>query len=236
MIKSAAIETRRNFWGITMRSVTRFTLLLTLLTVLGTAHSMFGQGTDLGTIQGTVKDPSGAVIANATVTAIDVATNASRQTNANGAGDFEVFGLRSGRYKVSVTASGMNIEVINDVVVNGSKTVGLSVTLRVSSVAEKVEVSAQAVTIDTEDPTISDTIGHQAVIELPRDTRDIYSFLYLNPNITGADEPGDFKFIGGQSYGGSFSVDGQRSNGGIFGSQTDSKPSLEAGEELNTFF
>ena len=216
-----------------MRSVTRFTLLLTLLTVLGIAHSMFGQGTDLGTIQGTVKDPSGAVIANATVTVIDVATNAPRQTNANGAGDFEVFGLRSGRYKVSVTASGMNTEVINDVVVNGSKTVGLSVTLRVSSVAEKVEVSAQAVTIDTEDPTISDTIGHQTVIELPRDTRDIYSFLYLNPNITGADEPGDFKFIGGQSYGGSFSVDGQRSNGGIFGSQTDSKPSLEAVDELN---
>ena len=73
-------------------------------------------------------------------------------------------------------------------------------------------------TIDTENPTISDTIGHQAVIDLPRDTRDIYSFLYLNPNITRADEPGDFKFIGGQSYGGSFSVDGQRSNGGIFGS------------------
>src|ERR1035438_875216 len=216
-----------------MRSVTRFTLLVTLLTVLGIAHSMFGQGTDLGTIQGTVKDPSGAVIANATVTVIDVATNAPRQTNANGAGDFEVFGLRSGRYKVSVTASGMNTEVINDVVVNGSKTVGLSVTLRVSSVADKVEVSAQAVTIDTEDPTISDTIGHQTVIELPRDTRDIYSFLYLNPNITGADEPGDFKFIGGQSYGGSFSVDGQRSNGGIFGSQTDSKPSLEAVDELN---
>jgi len=216
-----------------MRSVTRFTLFLTLLTALGTAHSMFAQGTDLGTIRGTVKDASGAVIANAKVTVTDLDTNAARQTNANAAGDFEVFGLKSGRYKVSVSATGMNTQEINEVVVNGSATVGVNVTLRVSGVAEKMEVSAEAVTINTENPTISDTIGHQSVIDLPRDTRDIYSFLYLNPNITGADEPGDFKFIGGQSYGGSFSVDGQRSNGGIFGSQTDSKPSLEAVDELN---
>ena len=216
-----------------MRSVTRFTLFLTLLTALGTAHSMFAQGTDLGTIRGTVKDASGAVIANAKVTVTDLDTNAARQTNANAAGDFEVFALKSGRYKVSVSATGMNTQEINEVVVNGSATVGVNVTLRVSGVAEKMEVSAEAVTINTENPTISDTIGHQSVIDLPRDTRDIYSFLYLNPNITGADEPGDFKFIGGQSYGGSFSVDGQRSNGGIFGSQTDSKPSLEAVDELN---
>jgi hypothetical protein len=216
-----------------MSSVTRLALVLILLSGLESAQWVFAQGTDLGTIQGTVKDASGAVIANAKVTVIDVDTNTPRETHANGAGDFEVFGLRSGRYKVSVTASGMNTEVIDDVMVNGSRTVGLAVTLRVSSVAEKVEVTAQTETIDTENPTIGDTIGHQAVIELPRDTRDIYSFLYLNPNITGADEPGDFKFIGGQSYGGSFSVDGQRSNGGIFGSQTDSKPSLEAVDELN---
>src|SRR4029077_10169454 len=183
--------------------------------------------------QGTVKDSSGAVIPNAKVTVVDVETSATRETTANGAGDFEMFGLRSGRYKVSVTAPGMTTENINEVVVNGSKTVGLSVTLRVSSEGEKVEVSAEAVTINTENPTISDTIGHQAVIDLPRDTRDIYSFLYLNPNITQADVNGDFKFIGGQSYGGSFSIDGQRSNGGIFGSQTDSKPSLEAVDELN---
>jgi Carboxypeptidase regulatory-like domain len=216
-----------------MKLVQFLASLLLLALVCGCAQTLLAQGTDLGTIQGTVKDSSGAVIPNAKVTVVDVETNATRETTANGAGDFEMFGLRSGRYKVSVTAPGMTTENVNDVVVNGSKTVGLSVTLRVSSEGEKVEVSAEAVTINTENPTISDTIGHQAVIDLPRDTRDIYSFLYLNPNITQADVNGDFKFIGGQSYGGSFSVDGQRSNGGIFGQPTDSKPSLEAVDELN---
>jgi hypothetical protein len=217
-----------------MRSATRFACILLVLSALGSVHFLFAQGTDLGTIRGTVKDASGAVIGDAKVTITDLDTNASRQTKSNGAGDFEVFGLRSGRYKVSVTASGMNTQEINDVVVNGSATVGVNVTLRVSGGAEKIEVSASAVTINTENPTIGDTIGHQSVIDLPRDTRDIYSFLYLNPNITQADASGDenFKFIGGQSYGGSFSVDGQRSNGGIFGQPTDSKPSLEAVDEL----
>ena len=214
-----------------MRSLSRFVLFV--LMAWGSVHFLFAQGTDLGTIRGTVKDPSGAVIANAQVTITDLDTNIARHTNANGAGDFEVFGLKSGSYKISVTATGMNTEELNNVEVNGSKTVGVNITLHVSAVSEKMEVSAESLTIDTENPTISDTVGHQEVIDLPRDSRDIYSFLYLNPNITGADEPGDFKFIGGQSYGGSFSVDGQRSNGGIFGSQTDSKPSLEAVDELN---
>jgi hypothetical protein len=213
-------------------SVKCFALFITLLTALGAANPVFGQGTDLGTIRGTVKDSSGAVIAKAKVTATDLGTNTSRLANSNGAGDFEIFGLKSGRYKVSVAADGMSTEQIDDVIVTGSGTVGVDVTLHLSRVGEKVEVSAADVTIDTENPTIGDTIDHQSVIDLPRDTRDIYSFLYLNPNITEADEPGDFKFIGGQSYGGSFSVDGQRSNGGIFGSPTDSKPSLEAVDEL----
>jgi len=95
-----------------MKSVKCFTLFLTLLTVLGAAHLVFAQGTDLGTIRGTVKDSTGAVIANAKVTATDLDTNTSRQSNTNGAGDFEIFGLKSGRYKVSVVAGGMSTDCL----------------------------------------------------------------------------------------------------------------------------
>src|SRR5207245_10974252 len=97
------------------------------------------------------------------------------------------------------------------------------------SVIRSMESSA----IVTEEQTISQTIDNQAVIELPRDSRNVYSFLYLNPNVTQADADGTFKFIGAQSYGASFSLDGQRSNGGIFGQQTNNQPSLEAVGEIN---
>src|SRR5262249_39434947 len=61
-----------------------------------------------------------------------------------------------------------------------------------------------------------------------RDSRDIYTFLYLNPNISQGAGDGSFKFLGAQTYGASFSLDGQRSNGGVFGEPTSSQPSLEA--------
>jgi hypothetical protein len=210
-----------------------FRLLISLIFLLVAAPFVVGQGTDLGTIRGTVVDATGAVVPNASVTIDDVATNTARHTNTNGRGDYEMFGLKSGYYKVSVTAPGMTIEEVNDVAITGSSVVGVNVALKISNVSEKIEVTAEAAAIDTDNSTISDTIGHAAVIDLPRDSRDIYTFLYLNPNITQADSAGSFKFIGAQSYGASFSVDGQRSNGGIFGAPTDSKPSLEAVDEVN---
>ena len=144
-----------------------------------------------------------------------------------------MFGLRSGTYKASVQAAGSAPREINGIVLNGSSVFGLNVTLQVSSAQEAVEVNASAPAINTENPTIAGTIASSAVIDLPRDSRDVYSFLYLNPNITQADAPGDFKFTGFQSYGASFSLDGQRSSGGIFGAQTASEPSLEAVDQLN---
>jgi len=76
-------------------------------------------------------------------------------------------------------------------------------------------------------------ISSLEIIELPRDSRDVYSFLYLNPNITSRRSDGEFKFLGFQSYGANFTLDGQRSTDAVFGVHTQSEPSLEAVGELN---
>jgi hypothetical protein len=88
--------------------------------------------------------------------------------------------------------------------------------LRVSAAQETVVVSLEAPAINTEDQTISQTIDNQTVIELPRDSRNVYTFLYLNPNVTQSAADGSFKFIGAQSYGASSSftqegIDNRRS-------------------------
>ncbi|MBV8894420.1 MAG: carboxypeptidase regulatory-like domain-containing protein, partial [Acidobacteria bacterium] len=192
-----------------------------------------GQGTDLGSIRGVVTDPSGSVVPQVTIEVADAATGALRESKSNAQGEYEVFGLRSGTYKVTANSAGFASAVIDNVVVRGSSVVGVNFTLKLSSAEEKVEVIGGAPEINTENSTIANTISSRAVIDLPRDTRDVYSFLYLNPNITQADTNGDFKFVGAQSYGASFSLDGQRSNGGIFGDPTQSEPSLEAVDEVN---
>jgi hypothetical protein len=197
------------------------------------AGVVLGQGTDLGTIRGTVTDSSGAVIAGAAITVTDALTNAVRETRTNSQGNYEMFGLKPGTYRVAITAAGMSKKEITDIVLNGSDTVSADAALKVSAAQESVVVSMEAPAINTEDQTISQTLNNLAIVELPRDSRNVYSFLYLNPNVTQSASDGSFKFIGAQSYGASFSLDGQRSNGGIFGEPTASQPSLEAVGEIN---
>jgi hypothetical protein len=214
--------------------IRRLALFLALfVAVVCSVASAFGQGTDLGTVRGTVTDTGGAVIADASVVITDNLTKATRETRTNSRGDYELVGINAGTYTVVITAPGMSKSEITNIVVNGSDSVGVDAVLKISSAQESVVVSMESAAIDTEDQTISQTIDNQAVIELPRDSRNVYSFLYLNPNITQADADGNFKFIGAQSYGASFSLDGQRSNGGIFGQPTASQPSLEAVGEIN---
>jgi hypothetical protein len=216
-----------------MKLQKHFRCLVLLVLCLGCAQLVFAQGTDLGTIRGLVTDPSGAVIPNAKIIILDLGTNTTRETATNARGEYQMFGLRSGNYKVTVSAPGMNTQDITGVVLNGSDVVSANATLRIAGTQEAIAVSAEAPTINTEDQTISDNIGSQAVIDLPRDSRNVYSFLYLNPNITQSGTDGSFKFLGAQSYGASFSLDGQRSNGGIFGEPTSSQPSLEAVGDIN---
>jgi hypothetical protein len=209
--------------------------LLVVVLGFGCAQFLFAQGTDLGTIRGLVSDASGAAIPNAKVVILDLSTNTSRETTSNSQGDYQIFGLRPGDYKVSVSASGMGTIDLTGIVLYGSDIVNANAVLKVASKVETIEVTAVGATINTENPTISDTITNRAVVDLPRDSRDVYSFLYLNPNITqaGTSDNADFKFLGGQSYGANFSLDGQRTNGGIFGTPTLSQPSLEAVGEIN---
>jgi hypothetical protein len=215
-----------------MNSRTLFTFTLASLLLL-IVPCGFGQGTDLGTIRGTVTDSTGAVVANASVTVLDADTGATRQAKSNSSGEYQIFGLRAGRYKVTIANSGMATAEITGLVLNGSDVVSANAVLKVSTATEQVVVTTEAPTINTSDQTISDTISHAEIVDLPRDSRDVYSFLYLNPNITQGVSDGEFKFLGFQSYGANFTIDGQRSTNTIFGSPTSSQPSLEAIGELN---
>jgi hypothetical protein len=204
---------------------------LALAVIICVSGTIYSQGTHLGTIRGSVSDEKGAAIPNASVQVTDLATNLSQNLTTNGEGDYEAPNLKSGNYKVTVTAPGFKTTVIN-AVLTGSDTVRADARMEVGQATAMVDISAEAGLIQTEAPTISGSINNRQLIELPRDSRDIYQFLYLNPNITTSADGLDFKFVGAQSYGAAFSLDGQRSNGGIFGGATASQPSLEAISDL----
>lgn len=206
--------------------------ILLCLCLLAGAGVVLAQGTNLGTIRGTVTDTNGAAVAGAKVQLTDLETGLSRGATANNEGTYEAAGLKSGVYKVTVTAQGFKTATVNQVALGSGDTVRADVGLQVGGANESVEIIAST-PINLETPTVSGQLTSRELINLPRDNRDIYSFLYLNPNITQGVADGSFKFIGAQSYGASFSLDGQRTNGGIFGEPTSSQPSLETIGELS---
>ncbi|HJX92871.1 MAG TPA: TonB-dependent receptor [Pyrinomonadaceae bacterium] len=201
-----------------------------LLCLLGSAY---GQGTNLGTIRGTITDPNGAVIANAAVRITDKATGLSRDVTTNGDGNYEVAALKPGTYELMVMATGFK-KTIAEAVLNGSEIVRADVKAEVGTQNETVTVSGtDAGLIQRDQPVIAGTLDNRQLQEVPRDSREILEYLYLNPDITqGPGGDGTFKFLGAQSYGATFSLDGQRTNGGIFGEPTSSQPSLETVGEL----
>jgi hypothetical protein len=132
---------------------------------------------------------------------------------------------------VTVSQQGFNKAEIRDVVVRSGGITRADAELKIG-VEATVDVTSSPV-IETETSTISNTLDSRHIQEVPRDSRDIYQYLYLNPNITQANGGnGEFKFIGAQSYGASFSLDGQRANGGLFAEPTASQPSIESIGEL----
>src|SRR5215471_181202 len=194
---------------------------------------LHAQGTDLGQIRGSVTDASEAAVPNAKVQVTDVATDQSRITTTNPGGAFEFTNLKSGGYKLTISAGGFDTLVINGVEVVSGSVARVDGRLQVAKSADAITVQSEASAVQTDSPTISSTLDNRDLIEIPRDSRDIYEFLYLNPSITqSANGDGSFKFLGAQSYGASFSLDGQRSNGGVFGEPTSSQPSLETIGEL----
>ena len=163
-----------------MHALARFAALLTLLAVV--SPRMFSQ-TETGSISGTVTDPSGAVVTNATVTAKNTATGAVRTATTSSAGTYLISNLPPGPYEVSISASGF-AEFKQAVTVTVASHNSVSPRLVVAQAGITVEVSAGvgAVQVETQSSAISTMITSQQVSELPSLTRNPYDFVTLAGN------------------------------------------------------
>jgi len=111
-------------------------------------------GSKLSIITGTVLDPSGAAISGALITAIETSSGASKTTVADAAGRFQLTDLPSDQYKVIVAHSGF-AQSEQTLTLQPKQNQQLQVQLRLGTVAESVEVSAAASTLNTSSASIS---------------------------------------------------------------------------------
>jgi hypothetical protein len=120
-----------------------------------------------GSILGTVRDSTGAVVAGARVVVTNAGTNVSSEVASNDTGAFDVPYLAPGTYSVSVNAAGFKKFVQQTIVVNVGSRANLDVTLEAGVVSEEVRVSAAAPLLDTTSASGSAVLDNEAVRSMP---------------------------------------------------------------------
>jgi len=137
-----------------------------------------------GTILGSVIDPTGAVIPNATVTITNQGTNETREISTDQQGRYTATLLPVGRYTIRVNSQGFGESRVADLVLEVQDNRTVDFTLSPAGVAEVVEVTAAVVAVDTTTATLGQVIHEEQVADLPLNGRNFVQLGWLAPGVT----------------------------------------------------
>jgi hypothetical protein len=160
-----------------------YSLAVILLTL--TSITALNAQTFRGGINGTVTDTTGAVISNATVTAVEVATGESKTSVTSSAGEFLFQDLPLGTYSVTVSANGFSIVKTEKIAVSAGVIFTLPVKLPVASSGTTIEVQAAGVALDTTTVTQTTVLDAKTVADLPMNGRDFTQMIGLTAGYAG---------------------------------------------------
>lgn len=176
----------------------------------------------VGTITGQVKDASGSVVGNATITLTNKATNAIRVDHSNADGLYTFPSLTPGQYDVRAEMQGFKVDVRTNVELQVQQTARIDFTLSLGNVTESVEVSGAAEQLNTDNATVGTVIENKRVVELPLNGRDYLQLVTLSPNVStgfgvaqqadnrqgGTRSHEEFSIAGGRSTSNHYTLDG----------------------------
>jgi hypothetical protein len=194
-----------------------FTLAAIVLTC-ATANAQ----SDLGSIGGFVKDPSGGVVPKAKVIVKNEATGQQHQVSTNDSGYYTVPNLPPGYYTMSAEASGFKRFESTQNKLDPNTTLSLDANLAVGAVTDTVEVTASAAVLQTESGAVQSEIGgHQIETQELNGRNPLYEAQLL-PGVRGGSTMGDFNFAVGAGQ--PFQINGARAQDTIV--TFDGAPSL----------
>ncbi len=183
--------------------------------LLGAGAMAHAQSSSTGEIRGTVIDPSGAVVLDATVSVLNVNTGVEKVFTTNKNGIYDTVSTPNGQYKITITAKGFEQLVIGPITLD----VGVITEngqLKVGSDQQQVLVTADtAALINTESGEQSTVFDEKTMLQLPQVGNDWANFTILLPGSAGASSangvttPGaGVSLNGGMPYSGNFLSDG----------------------------
>jgi hypothetical protein len=232
----------------------RLSILLLAVVIASAFVSITARAQDLDnvTISGRVTDQNGAIIPNASVTAVFVKTNIERNVVADDEGRYRIIELDPGEYILRVSSAGFATEERTNLVTIAGQNVQLNFTLRPADVtAEQVVVNeAETPVIDTTRTVVGGTVTTAEVEDLPNasrspldliftlggvteeplSTRDLAEDRNTSPSNT-PEEAGSFALAGGPAYSNNITIDGLDNNDDRAARER-FQPSIEAVEEV----
>ncbi len=159
----------------------KFLLAAPLALICTLAH---GQAVSVngGAIQGTITDPSGAAVANASIVITNIGEGTSKTISTDKAGFYSVGPLNPGEYTLGITAPGFSRLEVRTRILTGTATPG-SYKLAVGQSNETVEVTAGDVQVNTDQAGVSDVITREQINSLPVNGRNFLDLAQIEPGV-----------------------------------------------------
>src|SRR5580698_1744907 len=139
-----------------------------------------------GSVSGTVKDASNAVVTNAAVTATNVETGVLLQVTTNGQGFYSFPDLAIGRYNITIQKTGFNPYQRTGITVDANSVLVVDAVLGVGGRAQAVTVNENAVRVETSETQIGEVISATKIAAVPLDGRSYTDLLALQPGVVPA--------------------------------------------------
>src|SRR5437868_13763121 len=190
---------------------------IVLLTGLIASLPLFAQKIT-GDISGTITDPTGAAVGNATVTAVNLGTNEKASATTNESGFYRIVNLSPGQYRISVEVTGFkNME--RQATVSIALVTESNFQLVVGTRAETVEVQSVAPLVETTEDRLSTLFDDKAVADLPNNGRDFNNLLDGVPGVQRSPGGGfqSLNINGQRATSNNFAVDGIPNNDRYYG-------------------
>ncbi len=189
-----------------------------------------GLAQNYGTIKGTVKDSSGAVVPGASIVVTNTATGTATKAASLANGSYLVNSLQPGTYELAADAAGFKHYVASGFEVHIADNLTLDVPLEVGGASESVTVTTEAPMLRVADAQRGEVIDNNFIKNLPQLNRDPWALTSLSGNVQGSDS--SLQINGGRTSSVDYYVDGGLLNTGQANRRSSVTPSMDAVAEF----
>jgi hypothetical protein len=160
--------------------------IVAVLTMLAGLSIPLAAQRNTASIAGQVRDSSGAAVPAANVVIRHTATGVERAVSSSGEGNYVASALPAGTYTVTVRREGFQVYTVADLTLQVDQQATLNVELQIGSVADTINVTADAASVDVRTATLNTVINQTMINDLPLNGRNVLQLMRLTPGTLSA--------------------------------------------------